>query len=733
MRLAARASALALLLALACPWAASAAGTPEQAGGGPAAGAGAAAASPAGADAAGPSRCPPCASTIVSTGHRGEVLALEYDEGRGLLFSAGEDGTVRVWDAANGVLSHRIQVTHFQAAMLAVSPAAAMRIAVMETDGTRSWAISVWDWQAGKRVFRVELAQAPLFLRWMGGGRLLAWGEPSWDSLRIVEAATGAAVPFAREGLGIVSFAEIGTSEKTLLTYQPAGRIAYWDMATGSLVRDLATVPYLTAIRISRDRRFLLGSTGSEAVLVDLLTGGVRARAAVPGVLSTDISAAGDGIALAAGAGPAAGLSLWTIGSEAAAGRVPSASLPSAVIVRFGAGGLFAALRGGEIVSVTEAGATALLGRDELADVTGIDVLGGRAALATDSRIWVFSSGLLAGRAGGQAGAEAGAPTPPGAPGESLIDAFSLPNPFSAACGLSFVSADLLIVWKRGGEPAAPRLLDIPARTFRTGVPGAPGALLDCEILPRGSPLEGQFLSIDQAGTVVIGDPLSGKVRWQSLLPGLHTVAVLGKGDLAGGRSAAAASSGSLLRISIDTGETVGIPTRGVFTYDLAFDRSSGALYSIGVAADGSTSLLRHSGRGLETETSIDRVEWEDLFASLALDPSTGLLFSSLGSARIGVWDAASLALQRFPEPGRVPRSLRARDGLLFALNRDSTVSVWKQASGERLAEISVFSDGEWAFLLPDGRYACSEGAVVHLSVTVGGQPVPRPADCRVR
>jgi hypothetical protein len=722
MTLTRRVPFLALLLVLASAGAALAEGTREkapgssQAGGTDSTGAACPVDVPGTAFPAGDSRCPPCVRTIVSTGHRGEVLALEYDEGRGLVFSAGEDGTVRVWDAVHGVLSHRLQVTHMQAAMLAVSPVSAMRIAVLETDGARNWAVSVWDWQAEKRVFRVELSQAPLFLRWSGGGRLLAWGESRWDSLRIVEAASGTPVPFPRDGLGIVSFAEIGASEKTLMTYQPAGRIAYWDLATGSLVKELSTVAYLTAVRISRDRRFLVGSTGSEAVLVDLLSGGVRARAAVVNVLSADISASGDGIALASASAPAAGLSLWSIGAETAAVRAPSVALPAAVIVRYGAGGLFAALRGGGIVAVTEAGVTAPLGRDELAVVTGLDVLGSRAALAADSRIWVFSSGLLAGRAG-----------------EPLVEAFSLPNPFSAACGLSFVSADILLLWKKGGEPAAPLLLDIPARTLRTGAPVAPGSLLDCEILPRGSLREGQVLSIDQAGTVVIGDPLSGKVLWQSLLPGLFTAASLGKGDLAGGRNAAAASSGSLLRINVDTGETVGIPTRGLFTYDLAHDMTSGALYSIGVAADGSTSLLRHSGRALETETAIDRVDWEDLFASLALDPTTGLLFSSLGSARIGVWDSASLALQRFPDPGRVPRSLRARDGLLFALNRDSTVSVWNQRSGERLAEISVFADGEWAFLLPDGRYSCSEGGASRLSVTVGGQPVPRPADCRVR
>ena len=662
--------------------------------------------------------------TLVDTGHRGEVLALEYDEERRLLFSAGEDGTVRVWDPARGALVHRLQVTHLPVAMIAIDPSGP-RVAVLETDGARSFAISVWDWEQEKRRFRIELAEAPLFLRYSGGGSWLVYGQPRWESLTIVNSESAAPLTFHSEGFGIVSFAEIGPSEKTIMTYQPAGRIAYWDLASGSLVRDLASVPYLGAIRISRDRRYLAGSTDTEVVLVDLLTGAIRARTVLAGALSADISPDGGELAFATAAqahspappGAPAALSLWSVAGEALIRRGDVPPFPAApVIARFGGQGLFVATRGGEIHEISAAGERTLLAGDDLAFVTGIAVAARRIALATSERIWVFSSRLLA---------AARAPTPTVDASTPSIDVVTVPNPFKDAVGLSFLSPDRLQVWPKGDASGPSLTLEVASSSFlgRGGGENR-GPFLEADVQPEGSPLAGALLSLEKSGTVRLTDPATGAVRYESRLPGMSTIALTGSSELAGGRNAAIAMEGSLLRIGMETGETVAIPTRAVFTYEILFDPAVAALYSIGVDAGGSTSLLRHSGRGFETEIPIDRVDWEDLFATLALDSSTGLLFSSLGLSRISVWDTGALALMRFPDTARVPRALRARDGLLFSLNRDSTVSVWDER-GSHLAEISIFSDEEWCFLLADGRFSASSGGARHLEVSIDGSPAP--------
>ena len=108
------------------------------------------------------------ARTLLQTGHRGEVLAVEYDESRGLLFSAGEDGTLRVWDLAARALVARIGVGQLPLASIAVK-ATATQVAVLESDGVRNFAVSAWDWRRGQaslpRDARGRTPVPPLFGR----------------------------------------------------------------------------------------------------------------------------------------------------------------------------------------------------------------------------------------------------------------------------------------------------------------------------------------------------------------------------------------------------------------------------------------------------------------------------------------------------------------------------------------------------------------------------------------
>jgi WD40 repeat protein len=53
---------------------------------------------------------------IVDSGHVGAVRWLEFDEKRGLLFSSGDDGTVRIWDPVAANLMRILQVTQLATA-----------------------------------------------------------------------------------------------------------------------------------------------------------------------------------------------------------------------------------------------------------------------------------------------------------------------------------------------------------------------------------------------------------------------------------------------------------------------------------------------------------------------------------------------------------------------------------------------------------------------------------------
>ena len=114
---------------------------------------------------------------IVDSGHAGSVRWIQVEEKRGLLFSAGEDGTVRIWDPVAGNLMHTLQVTQLSAGRIAVNPAAP-QVAVVITDGSTTF-LAVWDWEKERPLYRVPLKEDPTFLRFSPQGTYVLYGESS--------------------------------------------------------------------------------------------------------------------------------------------------------------------------------------------------------------------------------------------------------------------------------------------------------------------------------------------------------------------------------------------------------------------------------------------------------------------------------------------------------------------------------------------------------------------------
>ena len=154
-------------------------------------------------------------------------------------------------------------------------------------------------------------------------------------------------------------------------------------------------------------------------------------------------------------------------------------------------------------------------------------------------------------------------------------------------------------------------------------------------------------------------------------------------------------------------------------------------MYTVGIDSTGATSLLRHDGTGLDHAVVMDSVPDEDLNVSVALDPAEGRLYATLGVDRVVAGD--SNGVQVLTLANSAPRRIAARGGLLFALNKSGSVSVFDGVSGARVAEIYLFSDGEWCMLLSDGRYAASPGGDIHVRVFVDGAPVKATEDFRLR
>ena len=657
------------------------------------------------------------AHSIISTGHVGAILGLEFDEKRGLLFSSGRDGTVRLWDASAGSLVQTLQVTRLRAEKIAVNPVQP-QFAVVVTDNAGSHFLSVWDWERERQLYRVTLKEDPQFLRFSGMGTYILWGESSWQSLKIIRADDGTPVDFHPEGFGIVGFAEMSRSEKTLLTYQVSGRITYWDMASGQQTLDLPCVPYLSGIRMSPDKSRIAGTTGREIYVVDTVTGVIRGRAALAGVMAIDFSPTGAEMACISGTG---GLIRFLSSGDSLSPSGIQSKLPQPVsLLRYASEELYAADSSGGLYSMAGSGDAVQVGRNVLADISGFDAARGLLALGSQNWVRVLASDMLT---------RAAFPT--------YIRSFLIKNPFSAAPHLGFASDARLMAWKSDAAGQDLAALD----TSRLGTQGAvPGPFQEVPAAYRVALSDlriwgNEAIGVESGGIVRIVDLLSGLSRFDVRISSASTAVRGSPSEIIVARNATSAAEGSLLRVDMGTGETVALKGRDVFIFQLLLDPGlqggRPSLYSVGVDSSGSTNLFRHDGPDFSQETLLDSVPVVDLNVSLALDPDTHLLYATMGQDRIIIWDGSQVRPLKLENAS--PRRILARDRMLFSLNNDSTITIADSSTGAWLARVGLFQDGEWCVLLSDGRYAASTGGDVNVQVIANGVPLPAKEDYRLR
>jgi WD40 repeat protein len=629
---------------------------------------------------------------VVNSGHRGAVLDMAEDSARGLLFSVGADGFLRVWDTGSGTLVRRLAVSRQQAQRVALDPTAPLA-AVVATDGVRTFAIEVWDWDAGKRLYSIPLQGAPLFVSFSRSGTYLLCGDMRWNGFHIFRARDGTAVPFHPEGFGMVSFAEASRNDATLMTYQPAGVLTYWDIASGQAIKEAPTVGGLVNVRASNDRGSLVGQFGTEIIGINAVTGETRFRVNAPGIASMDISADAARVACVMADGslrlqdPAAGA---PIAPPIAGGFDWQARL-----VRIAAEGILLAGDDGQIGMISAHGTATEFVRDVLARVSGVAASGHVLAVSAGEVIHVFRI------------AESGPGTGP------VTESFSISNPFEGPAGLLFLDPQRLVIWQQGERTGALGALDLSTRRFTRWGFSFDGPL--AAVAAR----DGTLFALEKGGTVRGLNPDTGTQIFQSNWPGAVCIAPLGSNFIALGRLSGGALGSSLVRIDTRTGETAPLPGSAALTFALAPDPAGSGLYSLGLSADGHTRLTRYDGAELETETIVDSADGEFPSASLSFDPISDALYTSLGREVVRSWNGASM--RKLGDPSRGTLSLSALEGLLASLQRDSSVTLWDTAADRSFGQIYPFADGNWAAVMADGTILGSPDGRKKVGIFVRG------------
>jgi hypothetical protein len=637
----------------------------------------------------------------VNTSHVGAINDLVYDKARGLLFSAGEDGTVRIWEPS-GRLRACLRVSSRPVQRLALHPRlpqfAALVGGALNTD-----TLAAWDWERGRELYSLGSPSRLLHLAYAPQGGYLAFSREDFRSLAAVDAEDGHPLGLFGTGFGIVSWFVVSRGENTVMGYQPSGWITYWDVTGNRRLRQLRTLADLSQLQITPSNRYVLAMAADRLVAVDLLSGALSGGDAVPGLSRIALSPDGEevaGVSDPSGAqtgAEAPGAFQWWRFTAAGLERTRSAAAqPGQLTVTaaaYGEAGLYTGDREGSIELESGDGSAQVIARNVLQPVSALAFQGNSAAVAIPSGVLVFRSDFLAG-------------APLGSSGVSFRE---YPSPFAGPIGLTFLDERRLLVWTRGEEPGAIASLDLESGVSRILQVVFDSSLKQVSLTPRG------LIVVERNGLCRVLDPNSLETRFRYKAGAVNRL-VFTRGELLVGGGAAAFGS-PLFQINARTGETVPIRDPSSYVYDVLYDPSRAALFCLEVEqqAEGMrTVLAMYSGRQFESRRVLASCAGEDTGASLAED-AAGRVYCSLGAGSPLMWDGLRLAsLQSF---GQAARRLVVHGDELFAANTDSTLSIWDTASLAAPAQVCLLPEGNWALLDPQGQWYASAGAWNYLTV----------------
>jgi WD40 repeat protein len=637
----------------------------------------------------------------INTGHTHRINDFSLQETRNLLFSAGDDGTLRVWDVnridnGRGRLLYKLQISHLPIVKFAVHPRLS-QVALVETDRINTFHLSVWDYRTGKKIFSHKIEEIPLFIQYSPMGTYLVYGRTEWKSLVFLNSGTGTVEPVLETGFGIVSDIFLSSTEKTLLSYSPSGIIRYWSIDTATEKTSFSTVGDLLNIQFAKNGVYMIGTRGRSVYLINLVNGSVEARQEFEFIRGIYLDAASEQLFVyfTENSRPRFQTfkidkfgSSWALNPVSRSISAPEFAEPPLALKD---STVFFCRNNGEMYtqSIYSPGES-VFSSSILLDVNDIGFIGNSILISGREYILKLTSKVF-----GEEGAEAALSPSSGEDANFSTQRFE--NPLGTAAGILSLDKNRFLIFPKDGEGGSLYLYRDgffrPLDTFLSGpVKSA---------LPYGS----DVLLLEESGNLRIIDPANGDEKFSYSSFGVQSAVRAWDGSILVARNKTDLINTTLLSINPSTSETVPIPERNLLTFHLAYDEASRSLFSLGFEnRRGSirTVLKQHQGRNYNRVSTLLSYPGEDNEASLAVDPD-GRVFTSLGYGDVHMFTWNGFTTMEKVE--HIPRLLRIHAGRLFSLNGDSSISIWDVESGKLEMTLHVFKDLSWIVSFSDGSY----------------------------
>ena len=616
----------------------------------------------------------------VNTSHAKAVNSIDVDSETGFVFSVADDGKLIIHDIKKQFVFDQRQISSLQIKKVIKHPTNDI-IAVYETDNLHKYQISVWDINKWEKLYTHSLAEAPLYMGFSPKGTYILYTTTNWNSITFLETKTGDISPIISDGFGIVPSLFVSSSEKTIITYSPSGKIFYIDMKTGmqKSAAPISTINDLTQVAFHNKGRFLVGIRDNEIYLIDMFTGSIVDRLNLGNIQS--FALANDSIYAYVKRGNYYYLKKVIISNNVLLENIANdRNIPLAHSISATENYLFVPGIDGRLYVY------------DTATLHPIEYTAHLPVPLSDTQFYKNSLYCLYDN-------------------EIIV----IDNEFNSIQSLIpeisiegfYIHQDTLVFWDK----------DLAVYRYDLILNTTDVFLSLTEPVKAISAFGDKIAILENNGILHVVSISGNAISRKYPTKGLNTIVMPNDSTILGGRNIGGSFNTSLVQINSNTGEIIGVDNKNSMIVDMALNPVTSVIYTLGVQERRGiqyTIISEITNSTYTDSTPIAAFKGIDNTIAYCADPFSSKFFTSTGSEGVQMysWDGFTV-LEKSPH---ITTHLSISPVYLISLNNDFTLSFWEKKSGTFLFDLYLFDDTTFLMTFKDGTYYSNknESDIIH-------------------
>ncbi|MBB6481310.1 WD40 repeat domain-containing protein [Spirochaeta isovalerica] len=616
---------------------------------------------------------------VINRGHFSPIVDIRYDEKRNLIFTAEQRGAISVWDASDESLRNHFQITSNTIDKLLISPED-NNVAVLSHD-TEKYYLSVWNWVTEKNILTRIIEEQPLFLEYSATGRYIFYGNVATPSLTFLNARNGVQLNYMNRLPSIYDFGYLGSSERNLMTYSSSGAIKFYDFRTSEEKLGVSTIDGLTDLNvIQSNNAFMSGVKGNKIYLIERLKGTAVDSKSFQELRSFYQNRDNGHALTLERSNRSFILKKWSTDNdsftEISSPIILNSTYKITALVETDSLTLAGDENGAIYKADWETGKLLPFSEDITETISDLSISGKTLTLAADDGLISIEAPFFSG---------------------SLVTNTSpvfekKDNPLGGQTAFLALEDGSTLLWNKGNNNPSFLIMDSEDRIL-------------FEYSDFVSPiqdityLDGNIITLERNGTIKIISREKQEQLFSYSAIGLQDISMVDHRTLFAGRASTAGKSPAIT-IDISTKETLTVEDNRFLIFDSIAVEKSNQFFSLGLLEeDGKTKtvLRRHNYDNLNESETILIYTGEDITAQVLIDPTDSrTIYAKLGTS--GIYKITGRNVTKY-DNNKPVKKIYLNGSVLYSLNEDNSISMFRASSGQKLYSIHIFKDDSWALI----------------------------------